>query len=577
MASEAKKIRIFEADSLTREEKIYAAKLKKSYKFTSQTPRYKFYFLRQFIFGVGIINLLLGKCELLAISMILSFLNSKEFVKLAACADPTLLKFFWYENSKVFEKFKRENSLLSQFSFYFPSKKRLLSLQNGRDLLREYYVFRKPKLDWKIDIYPNVYVSCLSFNPVHPILAFIECGDINVIAYGGQERKQKGQIMYATRRMGESRYYGINWSPSGEYLLALRGKETTTISFLWYDAKEFSISEVSTFPYENFEMCSGLNTKHLWVDESTVMFASAQRYVMSVIKINGKEREMNFNHVNLGKTMINLDAAVTDRTFKHIVSNFFVLPNPNSNFFYFVVLCAKPGHQHHRIIYVDKITLEIVKWVNLPGETVEISVSSERFYIIVQERKEESYMHNQPFLFSVITDLVTDFSECTFSEAWKGKSTAPHTNMANVKIIVCDENSVANFHQRCNPGHKLGYVYYNLTHDSNKVYSKIKETLFEVSSSNSLYVTNDYLYYTKDNSRETQVYGLHHEFKYHVKETWFHPSIPIFFQKFDPYKHIFYLNEKLASEEEKMKFKSAKYFEYKSKSYFSLTGPTHAN
>ena len=179
---------------------------------------------------------------------------------------------------------------MSQFSFYFPSKKRLLSLQNGRDLLREYYVFRKPKLDWKIDIYPNVYVSCLSFNPVHPILAFIECGDINVIAYGGQERKQKGQIMYATRRMGESRYYGINWSPSGEYLLAMRGKETTVISFFWYNPKKKAISEVSTFG--TFEMCSGLNTKYLWVDGSTAMFASAERYVMTVLKINGEERKI---------------------------------------------------------------------------------------------------------------------------------------------------------------------------------------------------------------------------------------------------------------------------------------------
>jgi len=149
---------------------------------------------------------------------------------------------------------------------------------------------RKPKHDWKIDTYPNIYISCLSFNPIHPILAFIDCGDITVLAFG-VERKQKGQIMYATRRVGESRYYGINWSPSGEYPLALRGKETTTISFLWYDAKEKSISEVSTFPYENFEMCSGLNTKHLWVDKSTIMFASAQRYVMSVIKISGKEKK----------------------------------------------------------------------------------------------------------------------------------------------------------------------------------------------------------------------------------------------------------------------------------------------
>jgi len=89
---------------------------------------------------------------------------------------------------------------------------------------------------------------------------------------------------------------------------------------------------------KNFEMCSGLNTKYLWVDGLTIMFSSAERYVMTVIKINGKEKKMNLSQVNLRKAMVKLDEAVTDRTFRHIVSNFFILPNPKSNFLYFVVL-----------------------------------------------------------------------------------------------------------------------------------------------------------------------------------------------------------------------------------------------
>ncbi len=134
--------------------------------------------------------------------------------------------------------------------------------------------------------------------------------------------------------------------------------------------------------------------------------------------------------------------------------------------------------------------------------------------------------------------------------------------MTNVKIIVCDKNNVAYFHQRCFPGHKLSNVHYTLSPDSNKVYTKIKECLFEIASSNHMYVTKDYLYYTRDNLRQTQIYGMHHKFKFQITETWFHPSIPIFIQKFDPYKYVFYLNEKLATEEEKMKFVIMKIFEY---------------
>jgi len=569
MASEAKKVRIFEPDCLTEEEKIYAAKLKKSSKFNSQTPRYKIFFLRQFIFGVGVINLLLGKNQVLVLSMIISFLSAKEFVKLAACADPTLLKYFWYENSQMLQKFKRENCTLEHFHFYYPSKERLLAIKNGEDLLREYYVLRKPKLNWKIDCFPNCSITCLSFNPVHDLLALVSCGDITVIAYAGRVRKENGQIIFTTRV--SDRYYGINWSPSGEYLLAMRGNETTVISFFWYNPKKKAISEVSTFG--SFEMCNGLNTKYLWVDGSTAMFASAERYVMTILKINGEERRIKMSQLNLMKTMTKLDQAVTVRTFRHIVSNFFILPDPNSNFFYFIVMCGKPGHQHHRIIYVDKITLEVVKWINLPGETVEISVSSERFYVLIQERREESYLHNQPILSSDVKNLVQDFSECTFSDSWR-LSNKITVKTANVKIVVCDETSVANFHQRCFPGHKLEGVYYNLEPDSNKVYEKIKKILFSISSSNKMYITKDYLYYNSEISRMSQIYGIHHEFKFSTeRQLWLHPSIPIAMQKIDAYSSIFYLIEKLATEEEKKKFKKIKEFEYKAKTFFSLTGP----
>jgi hypothetical protein len=60
-------------------------------------------------------------------------------------------------------------------------------------------------------------------------LALLSCGDITVIAYAGRVRKENGQIIFTTRV--SDRYYGINWSPSGEYLLAMRGNETTIISF----------------------------------------------------------------------------------------------------------------------------------------------------------------------------------------------------------------------------------------------------------------------------------------------------------------------------------------------------------
>jgi hypothetical protein len=75
-------------------------------------------------------------------------------------------------------------------------------------------------------------------------------------------------------------------------------------------------------------------------------------------------------------------------------------------------------------------------------------------------------------------------------------------------------------------------------------------------------------------SRMSQIYGIHHEFKFSTeRQLWLHPSIPIAMQKIDTYSSIFYLIEKLATEEEKKKFKNIREFEYKAKTFFSLTGP----
>ena len=587
MSSEAKKIRVFEPDCLTAEEKKFAVKIKKSHKFTSQTPRFKYYFLRQFIFGVGVINLLLGSGQLLAISLILEYLNPKEFVKLAACADPSLLRNFWYEDSKLFEKFRREHFRLPCFNLYFPSAKRLLALQSGQALLREYYIFRHPKNNWKIDwstVLPNSYIECVAFNPEHPLVALLITGKIYVVAYGGKERSQKGQLFFATG--SAERYYGINWSPSGEYLLALQGKETTKISLFWYDCRERSVSEVSTFPSEKFESCSGLNTKHLWIDGSTLMFASIQKYVMAILKLNGRKKQINFSWISLKKTMEKIDGSVNDKIYIHMVSNFFVLPNPNSSYLYFLVSCGKNGHQHQRIVYIDKITLEAIKWVDLPGEAVEITVSSDRFYVLLQERKEVSYMHNQPSVFSDVTNLATDFPTCGFSESWRLNKSCKKHEPVNTKIVVCDESVAKIFHERCFPGHKLAGITCTLTPDSNKKYDLLKETLFAVSSSNMMYVTKDYLYHTNPMTKETQVYGVHHEFKYKIETekeincqfdrivAWFHPSSSIFIQTTPNYFFGIYLNEKLATEEEKNKFPMMNVFEYKSKTVFAFNGPS---
>lgn len=131
--------RAFEKLGLTDKERTIAKKICQQHKFTTSTPTdSQVQFLKAFTFGIGIINLLLinGRCDELLI--ILSFLNLKELVNVAAAAHSDFVDFFWTPRNSKMKKLFEEHFFLKTYVHEEPYYDRLVSLTTGTQILREY-------------------------------------------------------------------------------------------------------------------------------------------------------------------------------------------------------------------------------------------------------------------------------------------------------------------------------------------------------------------------------------------------------------------------------------------------------
>lgn len=580
MTSEAKKIRIFEPTHLLIEEKRIAIKLGKLHKFNEFTPRYKFYFLRQFMIGVAIISCLMNASRFDLIYLIIKHLNSREFISLASCCDDRLMSEFWYSRSSIFKKVVESFERKELHNHFFASSAESLErIKTGQELLQTYKLLQGPKTNWKIDnskMLPNHSIACVAFNLKFPLLGMLMANKIYIIAYGGKARETKGQILFATQaRPKNENFFAINWSPSGEYLLALQCDVVVRFSLFFYDSFCMSIKEIC--PDHYFEAALAINTKYLWMDNNSFIFATNEKYKVAVITMFATKKEYNFRMIDLTPSIerVFCTTGKKGRQFRMVISNFFVMPNPESNYLFLLSSCGK-DHQHHRILYINKITQKLEKWVNLPGEVLEIAVGNLEFYVLIQERPEESFDHNSPSLTSITSELAKDFLECPFYDPWRAKTT---DQKKNKKIIKCTETETKIFTNPC-CSDQLTDILSTISPDSNRKYETLKEVHSQISKTNKLYVTKDFVYYTNNITSVTHVFGTNHHFYQKILNhdefvhpdknnmAWFHPTKSVFIQK----KSLFFFNIYLhqsASQEEKEEFPLMKCFNYKSQVVFS--------
>ena len=545
--------RVFDDMSLNENEKRVAKKVSKLHKFTDHWPSdLEVYQMRAFTAGVGIIDLLMESGQFDVIIFILSLLTAREMVRLAAATSPTFVEWYWAQGSKMLKAFSGYFLLKSHFHAE-PKEDRLLSLTTGKQILREFNLFRLPKLKHRLDdsrYLCSMNVSTALFNPKHPLVAVVTTYSARayILAYGGEERRQRGQILYVlTLEYPNTRFRSLNWSPSGNYLLALEEDRHQTfkslpdnkIRIFYYNSSTFSFNEINFAPHDALLTFHSMNTKFLWLDDSSFIFSSKKKHLFRKFTLSTDGTFVE-TPLDLSRTLSKIAQLSVRKNLLSYIGAFFVLPDASSPYLYFLVNCPIDHHQHQRLVYVDKISQDIVKYANLPGEVIEIFARPEKFFLLLQNRPYEDYKANSAVLWNFSTE--EEYKKCFFSEPWRSKTeTSQEGTLFSPSSLFCGDNTeVKIFRSPCCSEINTPNI---LLQDSNKKPDQLTEYLTKVNKADNLFATNDYVYYVSRVQGVTRVKGLHHHFDFPtcMKDeyvfppsnfcVWFHPEKPIFLRR----------------------------------------------
>ena len=598
MATSTKKMKVFDKEELTPLEKSVAKRLGITHTLTNNaTPASKVELLKIFVLGVGIVDMLIAAGQYDMVLYLFEFLGVKDFVRLAAAANSNIVPMFWSSTSAIFKRFR--HTLFTRLKFHdLPDTDRLAGIASGTDLLREYRIFKKPKLDWKIDtsfLLPKYQVSSVAFNPQHPLVAVVSCKKIYILAYGGEARAVRGQILFGLDKKipYEPQFRCVNWSPTGQYLLCLMGAEVNRpyeISVLKYDEETFEVHEIDFGSNTQMTAAMGMNTKFLWLDKKCFLFATGNGYNLTKIKLR-KNNTFDVVNIDLSDTMNELKFLKRRTLFlPPFVACLFVLPNPTSPYIFFLTSCAE-NHQHHRILYVDKMTLKIAKVVNVPGEVTEISAAFDYFLLIFKQRAAETFADVEPYMSTIDSSTfasATMFSRtsaedqhsCGFPPPERSSRQEFSEDSTRGIMIKCTNEAVCNWRNQC-CGKINGVMASSIHPDSNKKHHFQADQLNTICSADSLFTTDDFIYFVNHSIRSTTVMGAHHHFRYVTdwdedfiflptipSLAWFHPKSHILLRRKNSHSFDLFLTQ-IASDEDRITFPQMTEYLYKKKLLFA--------
>jgi hypothetical protein len=362
------------------------------------------------------------------------------------------------------------------------------------------------------------------------------------------------------------------------------------ITVLKYNEITFEVHEIDFGSTAQFSAAMGMNTKFLWLDKKSFVFANGEGNNLTKIKLR-KNNTFDVVNIDLSDTMSELKLLKRRTLFlPPFIGCLFVLPNPSSPYIFFVTSCAE-NHQHHRILYVDKMTLKIAKVVSVPGEVAEISAASDYFLIIFQQRAAETFANCQPYMTTIDSSKyasATVFSDtrpedqhsCRFPTPERSSRGGLFSEDTTKGIIMkCTNESVSIFREQC-CGKIDGVLDSSIHPESNKKIHFQLDQLNTICMSESLFTTTHFIYFVNHSIRTTVVMGAHHHFRYSTEWdedfifvptvpslVWFHPLSHIFLRRKNSNNFDIFLTQ-LASDEDRQTFPKLTDYLYKKKLSF---------
>jgi len=288
-------------------------------------------------------------------------------------------------------------------------------------------------------------------------------------------------------------------------------------------------------PYMRHSHFSTDLTKWLWLDNNTFIIPMMMGFdnilkLVYVTLFEDNTFSISVRCIDHLKKMVIRESRGPG--YHNYFGNFFTIPF-SDNYFYFVTHCSAP-HRHSRLLLVCKKDLKIVRYLELPGNVVDIAVDArnQEFFIslcinALAEYEQEISVRSPPPNYQSFKRL-----DCMFGATWTSKEHSPHMRKNTIfKISACgrkwDTSECHIFYVFLAPGLD------NTLNEALRVIHFMNATAY----GGKLSLTNDFVIAHDEKIIGNKLISRHHHFHYNnslenrivkVSRAFYHPTKPFF-------------------------------------------------
>ena len=340
-----------------------------------------------------------------------------------------------------------------------------------------------------------------------------------------------------------------------------------------YNAEEMSIDKIclmSAILLNGQYAC--MVTKWMWLNATTFVFPQVIKATedVNLVYVTLNQDNKQFSISTRSITFLKNFVMNTSINFGYINfwGNFFTFPRNDEQsstvpYFYFLTHCPQP-HRHARLLIISQQDLKIVRYIDLPGDVVEIVLDAEEremFLAISVTKKFEFNWSRLEGAGAVPKAVSYKNLVCHMSDPWIGKEIS---SSAKERIIFkVKENGVAWEGHKCYAfkAHASAGLD-NVTNETHRVQQYLNSTAY---SSNIMHVSKDFIIAHDDTTVASRVMSRFHHYHYsntvnhrfvRSARTYFHPTRPISLHIAIDCKHFRLYLEEWAGDEDREEFPS---------------------
>ena len=291
--------------------------------------------------------------------------------------------------------------------------------------------------------------------------------------------------------------------------------------------KELRMGYLSTSLY--LPMAYGNFTgRFLWTTENSFVFPAYDLHTfhrLCVVTLFSEDESYNTEYLNISHCIGQILNTQTRYLYHPFVGGFFTAPQ--SDFFYLISNCPK-NHEHHRLNFIHKSTLELTAFLDIAGDILSIGISFSEIIIAVLKTNYRLFKSNSAF--STLSENPEKW--CCLAEPWFSKRTAQKiVNSVNIERIDFDGGnyqtvaSDVNFIDPCLEG--INY---------NKM-TELNCGLYRCFVYDCIHSSRDFITLNNDAREKTLIFGRNHSFYTDVKayvanahkklQLLYHPTEPL--------------------------------------------------